>query len=102
MKRRRQTGEREVFLRIWEDRPHCCEVCRVAIAEAKAGNFSHILPKGTYPERRLDPANIALLCLDCHNAWHNKPRAVLCDNTFGSRWRVLFATFDELKRLAYT
>mgnify|MGYP002737672136 CR=1 FL=1 len=69
---RKPTGEKAVFREIWDERPHHCEVCKVAIREATASNFSHLLPKGTYPEFRLDKRNIVLKCEACHEVWHKE------------------------------
>lgn len=65
----RKTGEKELFLEIWEERPHYCEnqLCRKWLGnEPKAINFSHRLSKGSHGEIRLEKSNIDLLCPDCH------------------------------------
>ncbi len=68
-KARKATGEREVFARVWADRPHRCEECGAPIREAAPWSFSHKLPKSTFPEYRLCDANIRLVCsLECHAA----------------------------------
>lgn len=69
LKRRKKTGEKEVFLRVWESRPHYCSNpnCKRWLGnEPKAHFFSHIKPKSTHPELRLEESNIQLLCFDCH------------------------------------
>jgi len=63
-------GQRALFERIWESRPHSCEVCGAHIEEATASNFSHLLPKGTYPDFKLREDNIVIKCKDCHDIWH--------------------------------
>lgn len=91
-KKRKSTGEKEVFRRIWEERPHNCLTCGVHINEARAINFSHLLPKGKYPELRLDPRNVVLQCGQCHMKWHNygnEMREV-------KKWRSFFAKYDDL------
>lgn len=61
------TGEREIFLEIWNERPHVCENCLEYLgSEAKAHFFAHLLSKKQHPELRLDKDNIVLLCFDCH------------------------------------
>ena len=65
--RKKTTGEREMFLKIWEDRPHVCTECGEHLGnEPRAHYFAHIKPKGKYPELRLMPSNIKLLCIECH------------------------------------
>lgn len=70
MKRKRKsTGERELFLEIWNERLHYCINCKINLGnEPRVHYFSHIKPKGKYPELRLDKNNIQLLCFDCHYA----------------------------------
>ena len=71
----RNTGERELFAQIWNDRPHFCELCGIAIREARIHNFDHIIGKGRRSDLRLDPANIRIVCLACHHERHNGGRA---------------------------
>lgn len=66
----RTTGEKELFKRIWSERPHVCETCWIYIAEANVINFDHIKTKGSRPDLRLDPANIRILCSLCHQKRH--------------------------------
>ena len=68
-KKIRITGEREMFLEIWEERAHYCTnpKCRVFLGnEPKTVFFSHIKAKSVYPELRLEKTNIRLLCFSCH------------------------------------
>jgi len=66
---RKATGERELFARVWADRPHRCEECGAPIREAAPWCFAHKLPKSTFPEFRLCDANVRLVCsLACHAA----------------------------------
>jgi hypothetical protein len=63
------TGEREMFLEIWEERPHFCTnpKCRTFLGnEPKTVFFSHIKPKSVYSELRLVKSNVRLLCFSCH------------------------------------
>lgn len=62
-------GEAALFLLIWNESPHICIVCWSSIPEPKTFCFSHKLSKGRYPEYRLNPKNIALVCsMECHSA----------------------------------
>lgn len=74
-KKRKTTGEKKLFLEIWEERPHFCVKCGLFLgSEPKVFYFSHIKSKGAHPELRLDKKNIELLCYDCHYAWEFKSR----------------------------
>lgn len=55
-----------------------CENCGVFLGDdlrdengrlRRKENFSHILPKGAYPEFRNNPMNFNLLCMSCHSLW---------------------------------
>lgn len=68
-KRLRNTGERDMFLRIWNQRPHYCENCgRYLGDEPRVIFFSHRVAKSVSERDRLNPENIDLLCGDCHFA----------------------------------
>lgn len=67
--RKKPTGEREMFLEIWNERPHICTnpSCKKNLGDEPIVHyFSHIKPKGKYPELRLLKTNIRLLCISCH------------------------------------
>lgn len=67
---KKPTGEKELFAEIWAERPHVCVNCKVQLGtEARVHYFSHIKPKSTHPELRLNKDNIQILCMDCHNAY---------------------------------
>ena len=67
--RTKTTGERRLFLKIWEEKPHYCENCKTFLgSEPKVHFFSHIKPKSTHPELRLEKSNIQVLCFECHHA----------------------------------
>lgn len=64
---RKSTGEKEVFMEIWNERPHICEHCNAPLQNPPlASYFSHNKPKSTHPELRLEKTNINLHCEDCH------------------------------------
>jgi hypothetical protein len=92
--KRKPTGEKEVFRRIWDaaDGNAKCLTCGVHIHEGKAINFSHLLPKGKYPEYRLDERNIVLQCGDCHSRWHNYGSEM----RESKKWRGFFKRYDNL------
>lgn len=73
------TGEREMFLEIWAERPHYCtnpECLTYLGSEPKASFFAHKKSKSTHPELRLDKTNIRLLCFDCHFAMDHQGREI--------------------------
>ena len=66
---RKATGELAIFEYVWITRERKCEICSARIHEFKAWRGAHKLPKGTFPEYRLIPQNIALVCsVECHGA----------------------------------
>ncbi|MFO0190324.1 MAG: hypothetical protein ACK54F_03645 [Planctomycetia bacterium] len=95
--KRKATGEKEVFREVWEERPHNCEICGVFIKEARAINFSHALPKGKFPEYRLDKRNIFLKCEECHQRWHTWGKELRTS----SKWGKFFTRYDNLYEEAY-
>lgn len=73
-KPRKATGERQMFMEIWSERPHICINCLTHLGDEPIVHyFSHRKPKGMYPELRLVKANIDLLCTQCHIYWETNP-----------------------------
>lgn len=62
-------GELQVFIEIWNERPHISEVSGIALKAFNVCNFSHILTKGAYPGFRLKKENIVLKTFDEHQMW---------------------------------
>lgn len=74
-KPRKATGEKVMFLEIWEDRDHICINCNVFLGtEPNVSFFAHILAKGKHPQLRLVKTNIMLLCVDCHFAYDHQTK----------------------------
>lgn len=73
IKGRKITGEYDLFVEIWNERPHVCENCKDKIEFGSrrefVRKFSHIKSKGAYPELRLVKDNIEINCDICHNIW---------------------------------
>lgn len=68
--RRKTTGEKKLFLEIWDERPHVCTNCRLPLGdEPMVHYFSHHFSKGAHPEIRLAKWNITILCKECHFAY---------------------------------
>lgn len=92
---KKPTGEKEIFMKIWDGRPRYCQICFVPIAEATPTNFPHILPKGLnkYPKFKLNPQNILLACEDCHTKWDHKRK----DIQHSEEWKWVFELEESLK-----
>lgn len=74
--RRKPTGEAALFAEILTERLQVspegltCRCCPRWIGTTPGpSNFSHVLPKGAYPELRLDKRNIWIVCTVCHEEW---------------------------------
>lgn len=64
--------QREMFLNIWNKRPHKSEVSGAYLgSEPMSTYFHHILPKEKYPEACLDEENIIILSLLEHSNVEN-------------------------------
>jgi 5-methylcytosine-specific restriction endonuclease McrA len=88
------TSQKELFRKIWREREPECSVCEEPLYDPpKSYYFSHVLPKGTYPEFKLFPENIILLCLDCHQKLDHNTHLAKQDRAFD--W--VFALKEELK-----
>ena len=90
--KRKPTGEAALFRSIWESR-----LCSEVIHEAGPGNFSHLLPKGAYPEFRLDQRNVVVKCHRCHDLWHQHHTGL----RYSHGWGWVCERYDELKAEAY-
>lgn len=70
IRKRKATGELEMFKEIWEERPHVCVKCGKRLLEPlRPAYFSHIKSKGAFPELRLVKENVELVCPECHYAY---------------------------------
>lgn len=70
----KRTGELELFKKIWNERPHYCEVTGLYLPKFEPILFSHILSKGAYPKFRLYEPNIMLVHPMIHRLWEFEPR----------------------------
>tara|TARA_Y100001938_G_C8062852_1_gene418391 strand:- start:1038 stop:1289 length:252 start_codon:yes stop_codon:yes gene_type:complete len=69
MTKKNKGKEKQMFFEIWNEREHRCTNCKKHLGnEPIAHFFSHIKPKGLYPELKYDKDNIQLLCMECHYA----------------------------------
>lgn len=70
------TGEKALFLEIWNERLHICENCKTPLGEEpKIWMFAHVKPKSVSSSLRLIKENIRLLCYDCHDALDKQGKA---------------------------
>lgn len=66
-KKFKPSGERAVFKFLWDTKPHICEHCNVPLGNTgHAWNFAHKIRKSKNEAQRLNPDNIMLHCLSCH------------------------------------
>jgi hypothetical protein len=67
-----KSSMREMFLRVWKQRPHKSEISGERLGtEPLSIFFHHILPKEKYKDATLDEENIILLTLDEHTNVEN-------------------------------
>ncbi len=95
---------REIGLSLLNDEYTRCSVCQSPIAALTYSNFAHILPKGKYPDFRLNPDNITILCHNlvnnnestgnCHYKWDFRPRSEIQDDPM---WAKMFEKEALLK-----
>jgi hypothetical protein len=89
-------GEMGVFLKIWSERPHKSEVSGEDLGNIlKPIFFSHLLPKGSYPEYRFNPDNIMLKTAQEHHDWHSCSRIDLVNKD--DSWQKVLDMYEELK-----
>lgn len=64
---RKPTGEAGIFRAIWDTRPHICTNCKAWLPEPpRTYYFAHKIRKGKDESQRLNPENIEIHCLICH------------------------------------
>lgn len=99
------TGERLLFDKIWETRPHKSYLSGANLDDYSPLNrlgklytncFSHMLPKGKYEHFRLNEANIILLTPQEHLDWHSKSKDDLIKKD--KRWEKVFNLYETLKQ----
>lgn len=102
-KKRRVTGERALFVRLYEERGGVSEVSGKELLPPHSERFhyqgSHGLNKGMYPEYRLDDRNVFMITVEEHEVWHrfgDKEMLVKED----PRWRSILDKIATLKHEA--
>lgn len=109
---RRPTGELNLFLALWRENRHNW-ISRISGADLVpplfdedgelmngrtfVSQFSHCLPKGTYPDLRLEPVNIIFKTVEEHRLWTEERRSLI-DRP---EWQWVFELEQKLKRELY-
>lgn len=97
----KKTGEKPIFLEIWGERPHNCQVCKKPV-EFSHFIFSHVLGKQAFPKFRLKKENILIKCYEwggtgCHTKWEHRTEEMRTEE----RWQWVFELYDKLKQEYY-
>lgn len=96
---RKKTGERDLFVKLYHKRGGVCEVTGERLLPPEHSMFhcqgSHLLPKGTYPDYRMDERNIAMITIEKHDEWGawSKDRLEKID----PRWKDIVERYRELR-----
>lgn len=94
-KKRKPTGEMDMFQAIWSERLHVSEVSGRPLGDVlKPVFFSHILTKAAYPRFRLNKDNVELVTPDEHNEWETGDRS-------DSKWKRVKEKAQMLKEKYY-
>lgn len=111
-KKRKATGELAFFLGLYEQHkdswvsqisgadlvpPDFDDDGKLTNGRVFVSQFSHILPKGTYPELRKEPGNIVFKTVEEHRLWEQE-KWTLVDLP---HWQWVFAKEEEMKRGLY-
>lgn len=103
LKRRRSTGERDLFVQLWTRCGGKSEVSGTTLLSPEHHRFhaqgSHLLPKGAYPDYRLDPRNVVMITIREHEEWHSTSKAQLLKDP---RWEPIVERYLLLFKEAHT
>jgi hypothetical protein len=72
-------SEKDLFMYLWDNSDHKCRVSGKTLdmffgTTRFWSMFAHILPKGRYPEYRLNPDNVWIVHPDIHDLFDNRSR----------------------------
>lgn len=97
--KRKATGEKDFFESLWNsDKPKVSALTGLSLSDqndARAHYFAHILPKGKYPQFRLNPDNIMYLEFEEHRDWDFRRHKIKDD----PKWQHIFRLEAHLKQL---
>lgn len=89
------TGEKDLFLEIWNERPHVSEINGDPLGETPhVYFFMHVVGKKAYPNFRLKKKNIKLATFDQHYYYDNGGP---CPDPNPKDWDKIHELADELK-----
>ena len=91
--KRKKTGELELFLELWDERPHVCQVSGDYLPEFSVGCMAHCLTKGAYGSMRLNKKNIIFMRYDLHHMYDHQTDKAKKDPRF--KW--VFELAEELR-----
>lgn len=74
-KKKKVTGELEMFKDIWSRRPHRSQFSMTPIEEFDVRCFAHVLPKSMYKQFRLNQRNVKILTPEEHDMQTNIARS---------------------------
>lgn len=95
----KSTGQAELFLQLWQERPHVSFVSRKPLGDVPVVDFFfHVLPKGGYKKAMLIPENIIFTTAEEHHEWHSMGREDLLKKN--PNWQKVFDLYEQLK-IAY-
>jgi len=92
--------ELDLFKEIWLERIHYSELTGKPLSFYQwHSQFAHILPKGKYPEARLDKENIILLTPEEHSLYDagTEDQRIRYAQKNGTSWDKLYKKRDKLK-----
>ena len=96
----KKTGELEIFIQIWEGRPHVSFLTGKPLGVFNVCFFAHVLPKGTYPDMRLNPDNIILISATEHSLLDQgteKQRNEYAQKNQPCDWSKIYELKDSLR-----
>lgn len=97
-RKRKVTGELEMFKEIASERPYVCFVTGTPILKLSVWNCAHVLSKGSFPAFRLKKENIVLVQQWVHDIYDRGDRTKL-EKYEG--YHNLIALAEELKTQYY-
>jgi hypothetical protein len=103
--KRKPSGELRLFKALYAEMDGVSEISGLPLLPPDHPKFhyqgSHLLPKGTYPEFRLDPRNVVMCTPEEHQMWHDygdKDLLVAVE----PRWALFVERMNDLKLEAYS
>jgi hypothetical protein len=97
--KRKKTGELDMFIKIWNSRPHFCEVSGDPIKEFDVRCFMHVLAKKAFGLFRLREDNIFMVLPELHHSYDFGNKEALRKD---ARWNKVFERYEDLKAEYYT